>query len=376
MLEYLLSVWKDIVRDFQPVIKTVIWIWEWTYFLVVFSWNFNFFEFGWAHFMFIVEYYWYCAKWAYPSVAYFVEHFMKHVPFAVQPNYKYADSIFDLFYVKPFVILYYFLEKIFLELMYSGIELYYHILAIPGYWNNFLRSIEPLAYQLNWEYFLSDVWFIQISILYVMYVVYTANNYYLTLFYFLICFFYYGFFLCFYQLDFFVGFLWLTECLVVFVFMLLLFYLSNSGNFNKFKQNLLIFFHFSGVLSLLLFSTNFIIFSETEWFLPMEFSIVEIWDDFYEMWNNSVMNDAVGLMISYYLINSFEFICITVILLVGSLIVVNLNQIFKKIQYPLYNSFLEVLFFLREWLKSFFLRKQNLTDQENVRANTRQFYRK
>jgi len=88
------------------------------------------------------------------------------------------------------------------------------------------------------------------------------------------------------------------------------------------------------------------------------------------------MNDAVGLMISYYLINSFEFICITVILLVGSLIVVNLNQIFKKIQYPLYNSFLEVLFFLREWLKSFFLRKQNLTDQENVRANTRQFYRK
>jgi hypothetical protein len=376
MLEYLLSVWDDIVRDFKPAIVTVKWIWGWVSFLAVFCWNFDFTDFGWPHIMFIIEYYWYCAKWAWPSVLYWLEHLMKHVPFICQPNYVYADSVLDLFYVKPFVWLYDLSIVIATHIYYFIVNTQYFIWSFPGRWNNGLKWIYSIIYQFNWEYFLSDVWFIQVSILYVLYLVYTANNYYLTLFYFLICFFYYGFFLCFYQLDFFVGFLWLTECLVVFVLILMLFYLANSGNFNKFKQNLLIFFHFSGALSILLLSTNFIIFSETEWFLPMEFAIVEIWDDFYELWNNSVMNDAVGLMISYYLVNSFEFLCITFFLLVGSLIVVNLNQIFKKVQYPLYNSFLEILTFLNEWVKSFFLRKQNLTDQESTRANTRQFVKK
>lgn len=88
------------------------------------------------------------------------------------------------------------------------------------------------------------------------------------------------------------------------------------------------------------------------------------------------MNDAVGLMISFYLVNSFEFVSLALILLIGSLIVVNLNQMNKKIQYPLYNTFLEIFQFIQKWVSGFFLRKQNLTDQEFTKANTRQFYKK
>lgn len=236
--------------------------------------------------------------------------------------------------------------------------------------------IDQIIYNFNWEYLFSDVWFIQMSLVYVLYLIYTVNNYYYTLFYFLISFFYFGFFLCFYQLDFFVGFLWLTECLVVFVFILLLFYLANPGNYTKFKKNLLTFFNVGGGLGVFLLAANLIIFSENEWMLPFEFSINDLWDDYYEALHNSLMNDAVGLMISYYAVNSLEFVSLAIILLVGSLIVVNLNQINKKIQYPLYNTFLEVFQFVQKWVAGFFLRKQNLTDQEFTKATTRQFYKK
>lgn len=242
--------------------------------------------------------------------------------------------------------------------------------------DEFELIVDGIISQFNWQFFLSDYWFAQMSVFYILYLVYTANNYYYTLFYFLIAFFYIGFFLCFYQLDFFVGFLWLTECLVVFVFILLLFYLSNTGNFNKLKQHLLKFFIVGGLLGVLTLSGNFLIFSENEWTLPIEFSIIDLWDDFYEAMNNYVMNDAVGLMLSYYLINSLEFILLGILLLVGSLIVVNLNLLNKKIKYPLYNTFLEIFGFLKQWISGFFMRKQNLTDQEFTKANTRSFSRK
>jgi hypothetical protein len=59
------------------------------------------------------------------------------------------------------------------------------------------------------------------------------------------------------------------------------------------------------------------------------------------------MNDAIGLMISYYSVNSFEFLLLGFILLVGSLVVVNLNKLNKNVHYPKYNTFLEVFNFLK-----------------------------
>lgn len=244
---------------------------------------------------------------------------------------------------------------------------------------NFFTIFNEIQQYLNlfsWKLFFSDVWFIQVSILYVLILIYFSANYYFILFYFLIVTFYYGFFLSFYQLDFFVGFLWLTECLVVFVTVLLLFFLNNSGNFNKLNFSLLRFFVLGGVIGLFSLSFNLIFFSENESFLPFELNYVELWDDFYESLNNTVMNDAVGLMISYYVVNSLEFILLGVILLVGSLIVVNLNKLNKNVQFPKYNTFLEIFNFFKNWVKSFFMRKQNLTDQEMVYANTRSFGKK
>lgn len=206
--------------------------------------------------------------------------------------------------------------------------------------------------------------------------IFFSNNYYYIVFYFFLATFYFGFFLSFYQLDFFVGFLWLTECLVVFVTILLLFYLNNAGNFNKLNMSLLKFFILGGFLGLISILFNFIILSENEYFLPYELNYIDLWDDYYEALNNLIMNDAVGLMISYYVVNSLEFILLGLILLIGSLVVVNLNKINKDIKYPTYNTLLEIFHFFKNWINSFFMRKQNLTDQEMAYANTRSFSKK
>lgn len=241
---------------------------------------------------------------------------------------------------------------------------------------HFLETIVFFFTNLPWKFFLSDFWLVQLILIYVLFLIYYSTNYYYILFYFFIEVFYYGFFLCLYQLDFFVGFLWLTECLVVFVTVLLLFYLNNSGNFNKLNLSLLHFFIFGGSLGLFALILSFFSYSEIETFIPYELNINDLWDDYYEALNNQIMNDAIGLFISYYYYNSFEFLLVMLILLVGSLIVVNLNKLNKNIKYPKYNTLLEVFHFFKNWINSFFLRKQNLTDQEMAYASTRSFSKK
>jgi hypothetical protein len=242
--------------------------------------------------------------------------------------------------------------------------------------SNFLENFNLVIQWMPWKYFFSDIWFLQLSIIYVLLLIYLSNNYYYIVFYFFLEVFYYGFFLSLYQLDFFVGFLWLTECLVVFVAILLLFYLNNSGNFNRLNLSLLRFFLLGGLCGLITLSFNLIVYSENEIFLPFELNINDLWDDYYESLNNELMNDAIGLMISYYSVNSFEFLMVGFILLVGSLIVVNLNKLNKNVHYPKYNTFLEIFNFFKNWVNSFFVRKQNLTDQENTYASTRIFGKK
>lgn len=209
-----------------------------------------------------------------------------------------------------------------------------------------------------------------------MYVMYTTNNYYYTLFYFFVVFFNYGFFLSWYQLEFFVGFLWLTECLVVFVFLLLLFYINNPGNFLKLRSDLNRFFILGALVGFYSLLSNLIIYSETEWYIPWELKYEWMWGDYYEALNNLLLNDGLGLMISFYLINSFEFLLLTLLLLFGSLVVVNMNKLNKDIQHPVYNTFLEIFSFLKNWLEGFFIRKQNLTNQEQTYASTRNFIKK
>jgi hypothetical protein len=239
-----------------------------------------------------------------------------------------------------------------------------------------MEYLSVLFSNLPWKFFFSDFWLTQLIIVYVLFLIYYSTNYYYILFYFFIEVFYYGFFLCLYQLDFFVGFLWLTECLVVFVTVLLLFYLNNSGNFNKLNLSLLRFFILGGFFGIFTLSLTLISYSEIENFIPYELNLNDLWDDYYESLNNQIMNDAVGLFISYYFYNSFEFLLVMLVLLIGSLIVVNLNKLSKNIKFPKYNTLLEVFHFFKNWVNSFFLRKQNLTDQEMSYASTRSFSKK
>lgn len=121
---------------------------------------------------------------------------------------------------------------------------------------------------------------------------------------------------------------------------------------------------------------NLFILSENEGYIPYEMSFIDVWDNYYEALNNPILNDAVGLFISYYLVNSFEFLLVGLLLLIGTLVVVNLNKFNKNIQYPAYNNFLEIFHFFKNWVNQFFIRKQDMTDQQFVYASTRFFTKK
>jgi hypothetical protein len=64
--------------------------------------------------------------------------------------------------------------------------------------------------------------------------------------------------------------------LVVFVAILLLFYLNNSGNFNRLNLSLLRFFLLGGLCGLITLSFNLIVYSENEIFLPFELNINDL----------------------------------------------------------------------------------------------------
>lgn len=101
-----------------------------------------------------------------------------------------------------------------------------------------------------------------------------------------------------------------------------------------------------------------------------------LWDDFYESLNNQNMNDLYGIYLSFYWINSVEFIIIGLVLLIGSLICVQLNKFLKSNKSLNYISFFEIYDFFKDFSKSLFLRKQNLTTQGFSKASTRSFFKK
>lgn len=177
-------------------------------------------------------------------------------------------------------------------------------------------------------------------------------------------------------MEFFTGFLWLIECVVFFSLLLLLFYINTTGNFNKINYNFVKILTTGSIFGLVSIFTYFSLFSEFEYFIPNELNINFLWDDFYEAFNNNVMNDATSLLISYYFVNSFEFIILIIILLFGSVVCVNLNRCNKDFKLPKYNTLLSVFNFFKDWVDAVFIRKQNLTDQELNVSSTRTFNKK
>jgi hypothetical protein len=88
------------------------------------------------------------------------------------------------------------------------------------------------------------------------------------------------------------------------------------------------------------------------------------------------MNDFRALTISYYSINSIEFISIGLILLVGSVVCVNLNKIQKSMRIYKYSTYFNMFDFFKDFLNFTFMRKQNLNTQSLNSASIRIFKKK
>jgi hypothetical protein len=88
------------------------------------------------------------------------------------------------------------------------------------------------------------------------------------------------------------------------------------------------------------------------------------------------MNDLFGLYLGYYIINSFEFILIGILLLVGSIVCVNVNKFNKNLKSNSYYDLLVVFDFFDDFVKYLFMRKQNLIDQTLHPSSTRIFKKK
>ena len=88
------------------------------------------------------------------------------------------------------------------------------------------------------------------------------------------------------------------------------------------------------------------------------------------------MNDLFGFYISYYTINSVEFIFIGFLLLLGSVICVNLYQINRSSRTNNVSNSLSLFNFFQDFSSFFFLRKQNLIKQGNTKSSLKVFKKK
>lgn len=209
-----------------------------------------------------------------------------------------------------------------------------------------------------------------------LYSIYFTNNLYFILFYIFIIFFLFGLFIALYNLELFTAFLWLTECVIVFVSVLFLFYLNVYGNIFKINLKIYSFKYFGIYLGFFLLITWFNFLSEVECNYSNELNTYIMWDNFYEALFNLRMNDFFGLYLSYYGINSLEFILVGLLLLFVSLVCVNLNKFNKNFKLNNYYDLFTIFDFFFDFINFFFLRKQNLVDQENHTASTRVFKKK
>jgi len=113
-----------------------------------------------------------------------------------------------------------------------------------------------------------------------------------------------------------------------------------------------------------------------EFFLPFDLNINYYWDDYYESLNNFLMNDVFGLYTSYYILNSFEFLMVGLLLLFASMVCVNLSKFNRNLKLNNYYELLTLYDFFNDFISFLFMRKQNLTNQTIATVSTRIFKKK
>nr|YP_009512636.1 NADH dehydrogenase subunit 6 [Uronema marinum]AXJ93328.1 NADH dehydrogenase subunit 6 [Uronema marinum] len=236
--------------------------------------------------------------------------------------------------------------------------------------------IDSINYWWPWLSFFSDTWLVQLLLVYVLYLIFSTLNIYYILLYLFVEIFLFGIFISIIQMELFTGFLWVVECTVIFIALLLLFYLNVEGtqlrfNLKSYRINFSFFLFF-----LFLISNNYLFLGNYEFYLPVIFNNIDLWDDFYESLYNVNMNDFRALTVGYYSINSIEFLMVGFILLVGSLVCVNLNKLQKSMKIFKYSIYFNMFDYFKDFINFTFMRKQNLVDQNNTPSSVRIFKKK
>jgi len=237
-------------------------------------------------------------------------------------------------------------------------------------------STNLINYWWPWLTFFSEIWIIQLLIVYLLYLIFSTLNIYYILLYLFVEIFLFGVFISIIQMELFTGFLWVVECTIIFIALILLFYLNIEGTQLRFNlKSYRLYFVFI-VFTLFLIFNNFLFIGNYEFYLPLLFNNIDVWDDFYESLYNTNMNDFRALTIAYYSINSIEFLLVGFILLVGSLICVNLNKLQKSIKVFKYSIYFNIFNYFKDFINFTFMRKQNLVDQTLNPASIRIFKKK
>ena len=228
-----------------------------------------------------------------------------------------------------------------------------------------------LIYLTNWwpwfDMFLES-FFLQLLIIYCIFLIVFYNNIYYTLFYMFVVFFLIGCFLCFFQAELFTAFLWLAEFTIIFIFMLILFYLNVKGFYNSSFVNT-----YQNKILTIFFICFFSFFDFNQ--INNLFDYYVFYDDFYESVFNSTGNDLFGLFLSFYYINNFEFILVGFLLFIGSIFCVNFYKLNVSLNSHKNISFFKFFNFYKDFLSFFFLRRQNLNKQTNTKE-TIKFFKK
>jgi len=182
-----------------------------------------------------------------------------------------------------------------------------------------------------------------------------------------------GVYLAIFQIELFTAFLWLVECSVLFVFLLLLFFLNIKG---VYTYTILTSYNYVFPLFLLIFFFLINYYSESDTSCILDMNFYGVLDNYYEAIYNSVSNDLFGFSISYYFLNGVEFVLVGFLLLIGSVVCVNLYQFNKSIRAQSYNNYLTIFNFFSDFTSFFFLRRQNLIKQGNNKASLKVFKKK
>lgn len=210
--------------------------------------------------------------------------------------------------------------------------------------------------------FYIEYYFLQLFILYNIYMLYNTENPYYMLFILFIMVVLFGVYLSLVQIELFTGFLWITEFSIIFISIILLFYFNISHKIIKFKNKLYDNLLLNIILLVIIYNNllnNINIDNNDNFYL----NNIDYFDDYYEAKNNFILNDLYGLSIMYYIINNIILIIIGFLLLLCSIICVNLYFSNKNLTILKKNKILKNFNLHKDYINYTFLRKQNLNLQ-------------